>query len=74
MSLSALKGIFLVGVLSLGQEVDRLVDLLRYEEAGLIVEGRLVVCEIVQALDGGGIALTLCRHTTRLDGTLGASE
>ena len=51
----------LVGLLTLGQEVDRLVDMLRYEEAGVIVDGHLVRCEVVQPISGGGIRLARCR-------------
>lgn len=69
-----LAAVLLAGGLTLGQEVDRLVDMLRYEETGVVVEGQLVVCEIVQALSGGGVALTLCRHVGRLDGVLGDGD
>lgn len=52
----------LVGLLTLGQEVDRLVEVLGYEEAGVVVEGRLFVCERVEVLEAGGLKLAVCRE------------
>lgn len=52
----------LAGLLTLGQEVDRLVEVLSYEEAGIIVEGRHFVCERVEILKAGGVKLMGCRE------------
>lgn len=54
----------LVGLLTLGQEVDRLVDMLRYEEAGVVLDGRHVSCATVEVLAAGGLVLKACTVTT----------
>ena len=69
----------LVGLLTLGEETARLVEMLRYEEAGVIVAGVHVVCQRVEVIEAGGLALVWCRASggswpAPVSGGAGASE
>lgn len=54
----------LIGLLTLGQEIDRLVEMLRYEDAGGIVVGQYAACQGVEVIAGGGTKLFGCSLTT----------
>ena len=69
----------LVGLLTLGEETARLVEMLRYEEAGVVVAGVHVVCQRVEVIEAGGLALVWCRASggswpAPVSGGAGASE